>query len=134
MSRQRGSSLVVALFVIVVVALLAVFAVRLGGSQRQSGSLSLLSSRALAAARTGIEWGAYRARVSVSCQNTPAQTLMLSEGALRGFRVTVDCHTYPHQGAAFRSYEITATAVYGVYGTADFASRTLTARYFTPGY
>ena len=134
MSRQRGSSLVVALFVIVVVALLAVFAVRVGGSERQSGSLSLLSSRALSAARTGIAWGAYRARFAASCQNTPAQTLLLSEGALRGFQVTVDCHTYPHQGAAFHSYEITATAQYGTYGTVDFASRTLTARYFTLGY
>ena len=134
MSRQRGSSLVVALFVIVVVALLAVFAVRVSGTQRQAGSLSMLSSRALAAARTGIEWGAYRARFLASCQNTPAQTLLLAEGALKGFRVTVDCHRYPHQGAAFYSYEITAIAEYGVYGTADFASRTLSARYFTPTY
>ena len=130
---QRGMSIVIALFVIVVVALLAAFAVTVGASQRQSGTVNLQASRALAAARTGLEWGAYRAQHATAC-NVGGQALALNEGALRGFQVTVWCKPFPHEANLYSSYDITATAEYGAFGSADFVSRTITARYFTPGY
>jgi len=126
-------SIFVALFVIVVVALLAAFAVSVGASQRQSGTVNLQASRALAAARSGVEWGAYRARRAAAC-NVGGQVLALNEGALRGFQVTVWCKPFQHEGNLYSTYDITATAQYGVFGSADFVSRTITARYFTPGY
>jgi type II secretory pathway pseudopilin PulG len=130
-------SIVVALFVIVVVASLAAFAVTVGGAQSQTQSASLQTSRALAAARTGLHWGLYRTRTSTWC-NTPGQvqTISLTEGALRGFNVRVTCDGYPHTAGAatYYSYDIGATSNYGAYGSVDFASRYVSARYFSPGY
>jgi MSHA biogenesis protein MshP len=135
--RQQGMSIVVALFVVVVVAMLAAFAVTVGGAQRQTNTTNLEGSRALAAARSGLEWGIYRARVNSWC-NTPnvQQVVNLTEGALRGFQVTVSCRGYQHNegGPPYYSFDITATAKYGTYGSTDFASRTVTGRYFAPGY
>ena len=134
MKRQQGMSIVLALFVLVAVALLAAFAVTLGGSERQAGNLDVLNNRALAAARTGLEWGAYRARAVGACLSAP-QNVPLTEGALRGYQVTVSCQVYPHtEAVGYNSYDVTATAQYGVFGSADFASRTVSARYFSPGY
>ena len=127
MIRQRGMSLVIALFLIVVVALLAAFAVTVGSSQRQSGTLTVLADRALAAARTGTEWAAYRALVNTACTN---RVLALNEGALRGFQVTVTCASHNHGPApGYTVYDITSTARYGNYGSADYVSRTVIARY-----
>ncbi len=109
---QRGTSIVVALFVVVVVAALAAFAVTVGGAQQQTANTDVQASRALAAARTGLEWGAYRASAS-SCLNS--QTLSLTEGALRGFRVVVRCSTWSH--GSFNSYDIVDAAREDVLGS-----------------
>jgi MSHA biogenesis protein MshP len=133
--RQRGMSIVIALFVIVVVASLAAFAVRVGGAGQQTDLTNMQASRALAAARVGLEWGAYRIRAAGgSCTN---QALSLTEGALRGFQVSVTCTRSPlhTEGAAmYYSYDVTASASYGTFGTTDFAFRRLSARYFDPGF
>ena len=133
--RQQGMSIVIALFVVVVVASLAAFAVTVGGAGQQTDVTNMQASRALAAARAGLEWGAYRARGASSCVAT--RTLSLTEGALRGFQVVVTCapslvHT---EGAAmYRSYDIQASASYGTFGSTDFAFRKITGRYFDPGF
>jgi MSHA biogenesis protein MshP len=126
MKRQRGTSLVVALFVIVVVAMLAVFATTVGGTQQQIANVSVQTSRALAAARTGLEWATYRARVAGLCEAN--RVVALNEGALRGFQVTVRCVP------AAPAFDITVTAQYGVFGTPEFASRSLTSRVFALPY
>ena len=141
MRRQRGMSIVVALFVVVVVASLAAFAVTVGGAQRRTQSASLQAARATAAARTGIHWALYRARTSSWC-STPGQqhtskvqTIALTEGALRGFNVRVTCDGYEHtEGSNYYSFDIGATSSYGAYGSVDFASRYLSARYYSPGF
>ncbi len=138
MRRQRGMSIVVALFVIVVVASLAAFAVTVGGAQSQAQSASLQTSRAMAAARTGLHWGLYRSRTSTWC-NTPGQvqTIALTEGALRGFSVRVTCDGHQHlEGVStyYYTFDIGATASYGAYGSVDFASRSVSARYYSPGF
>ena len=129
-------SIVVALFVVTVVASLAAFAVTVGGAQQQTDLTNVQASRALAAARTGLEWGAYRVRgAGGSC--VASRTLSLTEGALRGFTVTVTCTPSPlhTEGAAtYRSYDIKASASSGTFGSTDFAYRTVTARYFDPGF
>lgn len=130
MKGQRGSALVIALFLIVVVALLAAFGVNVGGSQRQSSTIAMMGDRALAAARSGLEWAAYKATVSKTC--TANQVIALNEGALRGFRVTVTCDRRQHtEGAVnYYVYDVMSEAQFGTYGSADYASRKLQARYF----
>ncbi|MDH3749589.1 MAG: pilus assembly protein MshP, partial [Gammaproteobacteria bacterium] len=71
---QNGFSLVPALFLLVVLAALGIVAVRLAGVQQQTVVLAMQSSRAYAAARSGIDWSAYQALVNGSCA---ASTLAL---------------------------------------------------------
>jgi len=122
---QRGFSIVAALFLIVVVAALGAFAVRIGAGQQQTVNLALLGTRALAAANSGIEWGAYRALKASSCVNA---TLNLTEAALNGFTVNVTCsNATTHVECPIAEpncvYRIDATAIAGTYGMPDYVSR-----------
>jgi MSHA biogenesis protein MshP len=122
--RQRGVSLVVAIFLIAVVASLAAFAVSVGTANHEVISQQLLADRAHAAAKAGLEWGAYRAVVQGACVNVPPYPVMnLTQSALRGFRVEVRC---VGNGGVF---DITAVAQHGNFGQADYASRTLVSRF-----
>lgn len=126
--RQRGFSLVLALFVIVIVAILGAVAVKLGAGETQTVNLRVLSDRAVEAARTGIEWGAYRALNLGTCSTG---TLSLSEGALNGFSVTVGCvmTTHAQSGGSYHVYEIDSYAESGAYGRPDYVSRRINARF-----
>ena len=127
-ARQRGMSLVVAIFLITVIASLAAFAVTVGTATRESENLQLLADRALAAARAGSEWGAYRALVAGSCAST---SFNLAQAALRGFRVTVVCTQSSHsEGAlpAYDVYDIDSTAEWSNFGAANYAYRQVTKR------
>lgn len=124
MRAQRGVSLVAALFLIVVLAMLGLFAVRVGASGEQDVTAQLLGSRALAAARSGIEYGAYRAMVANTCIVPFNVNVPLTQGALAGFTANVTCVRSNHSG--YFTYEVTATARRGVYGTADYVARSLT--------
>lgn len=121
---QRGMSLVVAIFLIVIVALLSAFAVSVGNATTQATNQRLYADRALAAARAGLEWGAFRAQVQGACVGTaPFPVLNLTQGALRGYRVEVQCIA---NGAVF---DINAFAQRGSFGQADYASRRLSGRF-----
>ncbi len=56
--RQRGFSLVSAIFLLVVLAGLGAFAVRLNTIQQQTVTSGLRAAQAFEAARTGAAWGA----------------------------------------------------------------------------
>jgi MSHA biogenesis protein MshP len=129
MRTQRGMSLVVAIFLIVTIASLAAFAVGAGSATRQSVNLDMLSSRALAAAKAGAEWGAYRALTNNSCAG--ATVVAMNLGALRGFRVTVTClgNTAHTDGGAYRTADIRSEASWGTYGQPDYVYRSVTTRY-----
>ena len=133
-ARQRGMSLFVAIFLITVIASLAAFAVTVGTASGESANLQLQADRAMAAARAGMEWAAYRARVAGVC---PAGAFPLAQGALRGFRVTVTClsNTGPHEAPAnYRVFEVRSFAQWGNFGAADYASRTIDASFLTAPY
>ena len=126
--HARGFSIVLALFVIVVVALLGAVAVRLGAGEQQTVTLRVLSDRAVEAARTGIEWGAYRALDLNTCSSG---SLALSEGALNGFAVSITCvvTTHAQSNGTYHVYEIESYAEAGTYGRPDYVSRRIGARF-----
>jgi MSHA biogenesis protein MshP len=126
MRRQGGFALVAAIFLLVVLALLGIFIVRVSGVQHQTVNIALLGSRAFEAARTGIEWGAFQALDSASCTTT---TLNLTEGGLNGFDVDVTCSSSTHTetGDTYNVYLLDVTASAGTYGTPDFVSRRMQA-------
>ena len=123
-TRQRGMSLVVAVFLITVVASLTAFAVTVGTATREVDNLQLRADRALAAARAGLEWGTYRAVVSNSC--AASTNVNLAQGALRGFRVTVRCTV--SSVAPTRVFDIEAFAQSNNFGQLNYASRRETRR------
>jgi MSHA biogenesis protein MshP len=122
---QRGVVLVAALFLMVVLAALGLFAMRVGGAQQQTVNLGLLSDRAVAAANSGIEYGAYQVVVAKSCM--PNYPKIFNQAGLVGFTADVQCVPV---GANF---DLTATASSGVYGSLDYVSRTVTARCSSTG-
>jgi hypothetical protein len=121
-ARQRGMSLVVAIFLITVIASLAAFAVTVGTATNESSNLQLQADRAQAAVQAGVEWGAYRALVNLSCPGPGSPTVvMLTQAALSGFRVTVTCTV--QSVAPSIVYEIDSFAQWSNFGATDYASR-----------
>jgi len=132
-SRQRGMSLVVAIFLITVIASLAAFAVTVGTATRESENLQLQADRAMAAARAGAEWAAYRALRQTSCPGPTNPTAFpLTQGALSGFRVTVTCRQSPLQTEGvlvpYRVFDIVSIAQWSNFGAANYAYRQVTTR------
>ena len=127
---EQGFALVPAIFVLVVLALLAVAATRISTRQSHTVVMALAEARALAAARTGVEWGAWRA-LNGSCSSG---TLNLAEAALAGFTVSVTCSsgTYVEGSSTFNSYTVQATATIGTYGTPGYVRRIVSST-FTNG-
>ena len=121
--RPRGFALVPALFLLVVLGALALSAVKIGTGQQNAVTMGLMEARALAAARSGIEWGSYSA-LHGSCAGA---TLTLTEGALNGFTVVVTCNyaVFSNGSGTNNWYSLTATATSGTYGQPAYVRRTL---------
>ena len=126
-SASSGFALVPALFLIVVLAGLAVVAVRLGSAQQQTVTMALLQARTLSAARAGVEWGAYQAISGASC--VASTTLNLTEATLNGYAVTVTCTStsFTSGTGTAHSYVITSTAITGSYGQPGYVRRVMGA-------
>lgn len=123
----RGFALIAAVFVMLVLAALAAFAVQIGATQQQTADFALLNARAQAAADSGIEFGTNQALVHGSC--AASTTLDLTAVGLQGFTVTVTCTMTNHQiGAApptaYHAYALTSVAQLGTYGTSGYVART----------
>src|ERR1700676_1539175 len=91
MDRQSGFALIPPLFLIVRLGALAVVGIRVGTGQQQAVTMSLLQARALSAAQTGIEWGAYKTLRASGSTCVASATLTLTKPALNGFSVIVTC-------------------------------------------
>jgi MSHA biogenesis protein MshP len=102
--RQAGFSIVAAIFILVVLSLLAVLIASVTGLQQASGQLDVLGARAYDSARAGVQWGAYQVLdpnntlnagtcspvVMPSCPASPTHLSSLA-GSLSGFTVSVTC-------------------------------------------
>ena len=121
---ERGFSLVSAIFLLVVLAGLAAYAVRVNVMQQQTVNLALRSVQAFHAARSGIAWGAYRAINAGFCA---ADATTLTEGGGAGFTVQVSCAQSVHieGGTNINVYIIDVLAQSGAYGGPDYVSRRL---------
>src|SRR6202049_4703195 len=132
MDRQpSGFALIPALFLIVVLGALAAVAIRVGTGQQQAVTMSLLQARALSAAQTGIEWGAYQALKGSGSSCVASTTLTLTEAALNGFSVIVTCAaaTFSTGAATNISYVLNSAATSGLYGQPGYVRRGVTASY-----
>ena len=125
--KQRGVSLVAAVFLLVVLAGLSAFAVRLGVLQGQTTTSGLRAAQAFHAARAGIAWAAHQALNGGVCG--PA-LLNLTEGGTNGFDVTIQCAQSSHveAGSTLNVFVIDALAEAGTYGGPGYVSRRLQAK------
>ncbi len=135
MSKQfsnQGFSLVTALFLIVVLAVLAGYMINLRGVQQFTVVMSVQGARALQAARAGLEYGAFRALNAGSCNASETIVFGAAEPALEPFSVALTCIQSSHteDTTTINFYELTATATNGNYGSGinanpDYVSRRL---------
>lgn len=124
---QSGFALVAALFLLVVLATLGAYAVRLNLSQQGSSDLDLAGARADAAVQTAIQYAANRVLTTGNC---PA-VLALPDG----FNVSLSCannETLVANAPTVTVFLVTATATRGQYGSPEFVSRQRTVRITTP--
>ncbi len=129
---QRGGALVTAIFLLVVLSALGVAMVSLSTSQQKSSSLDLLGTHAYLAARSGAEWGVYRALRQDICAGT-ADTFLVPVGSPSTFSVTVVCTQLTDLGVQRRQVTATACNQSGVCGNtannSDYVQRVLTVEF-----
>lgn len=125
MRRQKGITLIGAIFVLVIVSMLGIFLVNITNSQRQSVLMNLQSARAYQAANAGIEWGISRLINASSCA---ASTELAN--TINNFTVTVTCTElnpggYNEAGETINIYRVSSLSEYGVYTQSNYISRQL---------
>ena len=118
--RQSGFLLVLALFLIVSLAAIAVYLVTISTAQVEAGAQDEQAARAYQAARTGIDWGAYQvlqnpggafATATCNATGTPSQQLTLA-GGLANFFAEVSCRVAGPEiegAVSVRTYQIIVT-------------------------
>lgn len=107
---------------LVLLAALAAFMLTFSVVSNVTQAQDIQGSRAYWAARSGLEWGAYRVVQDNACATT---TLTLS-----GFTVAVTCTLsgpYQEGGSNVNIYRITATANQGTLGSVGYVERQLQA-------
>ncbi len=116
LKSEAGFTLVQALFILIVLALLGGAMVKLLGVQSSTSTFALQGTRAYQAARSGLEWGAARARAGASCNGSMT---------IEGFSVTTACTSAVFIEATNTTtvYRISSLAEFGTYGSVDYISR-----------
>lgn len=120
---QRGFALIGALFVLVVLAALGAFAVRINMTQQYDAELELQELRAQAALNAGIEYAA--ARLLASGANNCANLAPLPN-LVGGFNVTFDGCNYVQESidaAPVNIHTVNLVSSRGAYGAPDFVLR-----------
>lgn len=122
---QRGFALVIAIFIVVVLALIGIMMVTIGTVQRSTAAAAAQGARAYYAARSGIEWAAFQALQNGNC--AASTSFPLAVPGLNGFTVSVQCNSTSHRERSdtYNVYVITSTAASGTFGAVDYVSRQL---------
>jgi MSHA biogenesis protein MshP len=118
---QKGFSLVAAIFLLVVLALMGALIASVTAMQQSGGQLDLSGVRAYGSARSGLEWAAHHvldpgnAEPACGLRSCPASPTNLNSlsGSLSGFVVTVTCTQAANTSESNRNvrvFQIVATA------------------------
>ncbi len=128
-TRQGGFSLMSAIFLVVVVALIAGYAVSIGNAQRTGSTLGLLGARAGFAAQSGVEWAVATVLATHACP--AAGTHFTADGpGLAGFDVAVECSAVPvTEGATtYTMFALEVRASHDDEDSADYVHRRVSAQ------
>jgi MSHA biogenesis protein MshP len=128
-SKQRGFTLVMAIFIVVILGLLGSYMVRLSSVQYTTTSYALQSARAYQTGRAGLSWAtAMINNEAVAGQGcTPVNNKILTLPAMPGFTVTLTCQAkgYTEGGDTYYIYRITAHSEFADYNSVNYVSREL---------
>lgn len=103
---QKGFAIVTAIIILVVLAGLGTFAASFIPMQQMGSAADVMGVRALYAARSGLEWGAYQVtQGGPSCLASSSNTLPATATSMQGITVTVTCDS-----SMAPLYKITSTA------------------------
>ncbi len=140
--REKGFSIVAALFVVVILALIGSYIVSISALTNTSENLNIQGVKAYYAAKSGLEWGVYKVAPSAASgggapYNCPASptNLTFTQGGLNGFTSTVTCtqSSFTEAGATYHIFQIKATGQYGTVDNIDYVFRELYANIIQPG-
>jgi MSHA biogenesis protein MshP len=123
LNSQKGFSIVTAIFILLVLAVLGGFMVSISGVHSRTSLWALQGAKAYHAARSGLEWGGFQALVNNSCNPSTALTV-------DGFAVTLACQLegpITEGGQSYYVFHLTSLAEWDAYGSTDYVSRQLTA-------
>lgn len=126
--QQAGMSLVSAVFLLVVVSMIAGYAVSIGSAQQAGTTLALLGRRADFAARSGLDWAMLKTIDDGAC---PANGSFSAEGnGIGDFTIDVSCSTATvTEGAtSYPVFTISVTATRGNEGDEEYVRRTVTGQ------
>ena len=132
MSRESGFVLPTAIFLLVILAALAIYMVSLSRTSHLSSALDIQGGRAYQAARAGIEWAAWQLlqNPTPSCVATPPPLAL--GGTLGTISVNVSCvqsGSYTDGADTVEVYQITSTATSGLPGEVDYVERRIQASF-----
>jgi MSHA biogenesis protein MshP len=132
--RQRGFTLVSAIFLLVVIAALGTFAVTISTTQHQTSTLDIQGARAYQAARAGVEWGIFqvlRNPAGITCSTAGSAnvvTMPAAAATLTPFTVNVQCVQFAPvvegNDGPVTMHQLTSTASNGLaVGSANYVER-----------
>ena len=111
-AKEKGFSILAAVFLLVILVSLSAFLVSISSMQQMGAAIDLQGTRAYQAARAGIEWGAYQVLNPASAPACPTSTLTFAGTSLQDFSTTVTCTitTADELGTTANVYQLSATA------------------------
>ena len=114
LSAEKGSALVMMIFIMVVLALLLAALAYITAQSNQNTAYQVASTRAYWAAQSGAEWGTYQIAPATSSaasqcfSPSPAYPAIGSIPGLKGCTATVACSPSPPTTASTTPYQITS--------------------------
>jgi len=123
-ARQQGFSIVTAVFIIVILALLALGMMQLITTNQQSISQEATSVKAYFAGQSGLQWGMYQA---VYGGATGSYTVTLSNSGLAN--TTIDLTLSSNTILTNTYYTVNAQGIYGTTSIPEYALRELELRF-----
>lgn len=121
--QQQGFAIVAAIFLIVVLALLATGMVQIASTSHTSLTQEYTSARAYLAARSGLQWGMYQTIYTGSGNST----ITFSNGALAGTQANLTSVSTTVDGDTF--FTIDSRGIYGSSTDAEYSRRQLRLRF-----
>lgn len=125
--RAKGFMLPVAIFLLVVLAALVGYAMRLALLANMGTIQDVQGAQAYLAARAGVEWAAFQLLTPVGMQACPTAPVPFT---INGFNIVLTCGLTAKQDKGgtqdINIYSITSTASVGVAGAQDYIERRIT--------